>query len=105
MNEILGMLRDALGIKPLIPALLIVLLGMAFLTVRRYPTHELIYDRWFLVSVIVVICGSLAYAILAQVWRNGRQAGGLAYTWLDLRTIPIAQPTYGCLRAFRRIWS
>ena len=63
MNEILRLLKEAFGIRPLIPILLIIVAGFIFKTKNRYPISELFYDRWYLISCVLILSLSVSYYI------------------------------------------
>jgi len=67
MGDLLGFLRDAVGIRPLVPIVVAVALGLLFINVRGYPTRELIYDRWYLLSLLVVTSATIGY----YIWSSG----------------------------------
>jgi hypothetical protein len=76
MIEILKLLRDAVGIRPLIPVIIVVALGLLFKVMKEYPVRELLYDRWYLLSVLAVASLSVGYMIwtssLAERTPEGR---------------------------------
>lgn len=63
MYELLKMIRDAVGVRPLIPIILILLIGIAFKTIREYPVRELLYDRYFLLTALTIVFSSFGYLI------------------------------------------
>jgi len=74
--ELIKLIRDAVGVRPLIPLILILLVGLAFKTVRGYPVKELLYDRYYLLTVLTIVFASLGYVIwtsaLAERTPEGR---------------------------------
>jgi len=63
MYELLKFIREAVGVRPLVPIILILLLGLAFKTIREYPVKELLYDRYYLLTALTIIFASLGYLI------------------------------------------
>ena len=55
MTELIKLLCDAIGIKPLLPVVLILLTGLLFKAVREYPFRDLVHDRWFLLAGLIII--------------------------------------------------
>lgn len=76
MVDILKLLRDAVGLRPLVPLLLIIGVGYLFKSVRDYPIRELVYDRYYLLSVLAILSITVGYVIftstLAQRTAEGR---------------------------------
>jgi hypothetical protein len=77
MTELLKLLRDAVGIRPLFPVVLILLAGLLFKSVREYPLRELFNDRWFLLVSLITISGAIAYEILTSGLANRTHEGRL----------------------------
>ena len=46
MTELLKLLRESIGTRPIVPVVLILLAGLLFKAARDYPVRELFYDRW-----------------------------------------------------------
>lgn len=63
MNEILRLLKEAFGIRPLVPILLIIVIGFIFKTRNKYPISELFYDRLYLISCVMILSLSISYFI------------------------------------------
>jgi hypothetical protein len=74
--ELIKLIKEAVGVRPLIPLALILLAGLAFKTVREYPVKELLYDRYYLLTVLTIVFASLGYLIwtsaLAERTPEGR---------------------------------
>ena len=67
MYDLLRLLKEAIGSRPLIPLVLIVAAGLAFKTVRGYPVRELFYDRYYLLTALTIAFAAAANA----VWTSG----------------------------------
>lgn len=75
-DELVKLLRETVGLRPLLPFLLVALIGLAFLRVRDYPLRELLSDRYFLLAAIAAVAASLAWLVwtssLAERTPSGR---------------------------------
>jgi hypothetical protein len=76
MLELIKLIRDAIGVRPLIPLILIILMGLAFKSIREYPIKELLYDRYYLLASLTVVFAGIGYLIwtsaLAERTPQGR---------------------------------
>jgi hypothetical protein len=75
MYELLKMIRDAIGVRPLVPIILIILIALAFKTIREYPVKELLYDRYFLLSALTIVFASVGYLIWTSTLAERTPAG------------------------------
>jgi hypothetical protein len=66
MTDLLKLLKEVIGVRPLVPVVLIVLLGLAFKSVREYPIRELVQDRWFLAIGVGIVAVSVIHAVLTS---------------------------------------
>jgi hypothetical protein len=63
MNEILKLIKDAIGVKPLLPLLLIIAIGYVVVTVKGYSIRQLAHDRFFLILSLAILFVGIAYWI------------------------------------------
>ncbi len=74
--ELIKLIRDEVGVRPLIPLILILLAGLTFKTVREYPVKALLYDRYYLLTALTIVFASVGYVIwtsaLAERTPEGR---------------------------------
>ena len=90
MIDLLKLLREAIGIKPIVPVVLIILVGLLFKGIREYPLRELLHDRWFLLTVLGILTVSLAHAILTSGLAERTHTGRLGVYVARLKGDPSA---------------
>ena len=61
MNEILRLIKEAIGVKPLLPVLAIAVVGFLFMTMRGYSLRDLTQDRLFLLAALAIAFSGVAY--------------------------------------------
>src|SRR5688572_17247978 len=66
MAELIKILREVIGARPLVPLVLILLVAFLFKTLKDYPIRALLHDRWFLSVALIIAAGSVVYFLLTS---------------------------------------
>jgi hypothetical protein len=88
VTELLKLLRDAIGIRPLVPAILVLLAALLFKSIREYPIRELLHDRWFLLVSLAIVSVAAAHGILTSGLADRTRAGRLGVYVARLKNDP-----------------
>jgi hypothetical protein len=61
MNEILKLIKEAIGIRPLLPVLGIIAAGYIIANVKGYSIRQLTQDRYFLIVSLAILFAGISY--------------------------------------------